>query len=483
MTILDALIKLKNDLMAWCVNNFNQKLNKNLGNNKANGVLVTDESGNITIAQNSPTNEQLSYLNSVTSDIQTQIDTINNNKVDITHEHNISDVCNLSETLTSIQGKFDEIDGDVGNCIVSLSIDGQTITYTKDNGDTNTITTQDTNTMVTNEPALTTKAYVTGTVLETKNTGTQVFDTGVYLDTTAGQLVATIFKGNLDGNADNATNAVNAVNATNADNATNAVNAANADKATQDANGNVIDVTYETKSDANSKLGEAKGYTDQKIADLINGAPTTLDTLKEIADAMAENDKVVDLLNEAIGAKANTTDLSTHTNNTTNHITADERTKWNTAHTHSQAAHAPSDAQKNQNAFSNIAVSGQTTVAADTATDTVTFVGSNVSITTDATNDTITFTVADGSTSGKGVVQLENSTSSTSTTTAATPNSVKSAYDLANEAKTTAATAQSTANSKADGNHSHDEFAKVLYVKSFSNGVLVTTSTYQNAIG
>lgn len=109
-----------------------------------------------------------------------------------------------------------------------------------------------------------------------------------------------------------------------------------------------------------------------------------------------------------------------------------------------------SGAQVNQNAFSNIAVSGQTTVAADTTTDTVTFVGSNVSITTDATNDKVTFAVADGTTSVKGVVQLTNSTSSTSTTTAATPNSVKSAYDLANTAKTNAATAQTRADNAYD---------------------------------
>jgi hypothetical protein len=40
-------------------------------------------------------------------------------------------------------------------------------------------------------------------------------------------------------------------------------------------------------------------------------------------------------------------------------------------------------------------------------------------------------TIADGTTSVKGAVQLENSTSSTSTTTAAVPASVKAAYDLA----------------------------------------------------
>lgn len=45
-----------------------------------------------------------------------------------------------------------------------------------------------------------------------------------------------------------------------------------------------------------------------------------------------------------------------------------------------------------------------------------------------------TLTIADASTSAKGAVQLTDSTASTSITTAATPNSVKSAYDLANAA-------------------------------------------------
>ena len=154
-------------------------------------------------------------------------------------------------------------------------------------------------------------------------------------------------------------------------------------------------------------------------------------------------------------SRAAQTDLDTHTANTTVHITSTERTNWNAAKTHADSAHAPSNAEKNQNAFSNIAVSGQTTVAADSATDTVTFAGSNVSITTDATNDKVTFSVANGTTSAKGVVQLTNSTSSTSTTTAATPNSVKSAYDLANQAKTAAENAQTTADGKADAGHNH----------------------------
>jgi len=60
----------------------------------------------------------------------------------------------------------------------------------------------------------------------------------------------------------------------------------------------------------------------------------------------------------------------------------------------------------NQNAFSNIAVSGQTTVAADTATDTLTLIaGTGISLSTNATNDsvTITSTSSGGATSFDGL--------------------------------------------------------------------------------
>ena len=50
------------------------------------------------------------------------------------------------------------------------------------------------------------------------------------------------------------------------------------------------------------------------------------------------------------------------------------------------------------------------------------------------TSGAVTVGIQDGTTAQKGAVQLENSTSSTSTTTAAVPASVKSAYDLANGA-------------------------------------------------
>lgn len=99
----------------------------------------------------------------------------------------------------------------------------------------------------------------------------------------------------------------------------NADNTADINKPVSTAQQNAIDLAY----------GNANAYTDQKIADLINGAPSTLDTLGEIATAMAKEESVVDALNEAIGKKANQTELDTHTGNSTIHITASEREKWN----------------------------------------------------------------------------------------------------------------------------------------------------------
>lgn len=62
--------------------------------------------------------------------------------------------------------------------------------------------------------------------------------------------------------ADSANEAVHAVSADNATRATSAT------KATQDASGNVITSTYETKSDASAKLATAKEYTDTKVSGL-----------------------------------------------------------------------------------------------------------------------------------------------------------------------------------------------------------------------
>ena len=49
-------------------------------------------------------------------------------------------------------------------------------------------------------------------------------------------------------------------------------------------------------------LVDAKAYADQKIADLINGAPAMLDTLKEIADQLANDESAVSALTSTVAA-------------------------------------------------------------------------------------------------------------------------------------------------------------------------------------
>lgn len=95
-------------------------------------------------------------------------------------------------------------------------------------------------------------------------------------------------------------------------------------------------------------------------------------------------------IDSKLSSKADSTSLTAHTNNSDLHVTASNKTNWNAAYTHSQTAHAPSNAEVNQNAFSNVAI-GDITIAADTKTDTLTFVaGNNVTITPNATNDSVT---------------------------------------------------------------------------------------------
>lgn len=162
----------------------------------------------------------------------------------------------------------------------------------------------------------------------------------------------------------------------------------------------------------NTALNDAKSYTDKKIDAIVGeGASTTLDTIGEISKAIEDHRDVTDALNEAIGTKANASDLTSHTGNTTVHITSTERTNWNDAnskkHSHSNktvldnttASYTTEEktklsgiatgAEVNQNAFGKVVV-GSTTITADAKVDSLTLIGSNVTITPDSTNDKIT---------------------------------------------------------------------------------------------
>ena len=65
--------------------------------------------------------------------------------------------------------------------------------------------------------------------------------------------------------------------------------------------------------DLESTKTELKSYTDTKIADLINGSPETLDTLKELADAYQNNLDIINSLIAVLGNKANASDVYTRT--------------------------------------------------------------------------------------------------------------------------------------------------------------------------
>ena len=68
-------------------------------------------------------------------------------------------------------------------------------------------------------------------------------------------------------------------------------------------------VSTATQTAIDNSLSESKGYTDTKVADLVGTAPETLNTLEEVAQAINDNEDVVEALNSAIGNKANQSDL------------------------------------------------------------------------------------------------------------------------------------------------------------------------------
>lgn len=90
-------------------------------------------------------------------------------------------------------------------------------------------------------------------------------------------------------------------------------------------------VSTAQQSAIDTALSSAKSYTDTKISNLINGAPETMDTLKEVSDAISEHESVVEALNAAIGNKAENSVLQSHTSDSDIHVTLDDKTNWNDA--------------------------------------------------------------------------------------------------------------------------------------------------------
>ena len=134
-----------------------------------------------------------------------------------------------------------------------------------------------------------------------------------------------------------------------------------------------------------------KAYVDATAAaaaaGVVDSAPDTLNTLNLLAEALGDDPNFATTVATQIGTKVDKVDgkgLST------NDYTTAEKNKL---------GGIANGAEVNQFAFATVAVkAGKTTtnVAADTKTDTVTFIqGSNVTLTPDATNDTITIAAKD----------------------------------------------------------------------------------------
>ena len=74
-------------------------------------------------------------------------------------------------------------------------------------------------------------------------------------------------------------------------------------KSTSDLGITAESVGADAAGSASTALSDAKEYTNAKIDDLVNGAPSTLDTLKEISEALEESGEAVEAINQAIGNK------------------------------------------------------------------------------------------------------------------------------------------------------------------------------------
>ena len=133
---------------------------------------------------------------------------------------------------------------------------------------------------------------------------------------------------------------------------------------------------------------------------------------------------------------------------------------------------AGSGGDTNQNAFSNVAVSGQDTVAADSTTDTLNIAaGSNVTITTNASNDTVTIASTDTNTTytvGDGGLTQNNFTNTLKTKL----DGIETSADVTDEINVAAAGAVM------DGDFTSNGFMKRTGAGSYT----VDTNTYLTSI-
>ena len=83
------------------------------------------------------------------------------------------------------------------------------------------------------------------------------------------------------------------------------------------------------------------------VSDIINNLTTNVSNKPLSAAQGVVLKGLIDALQTEIGGMTGSSDLSTHASDTTKHITSTERTNWNSAKTHADSAHAPTNAEKN----------------------------------------------------------------------------------------------------------------------------------------
>ena len=99
-----------------------------------------------------------------------------------------------------------------------------------------------------------------------------------------------------------------------------------------------------TNQETNAKKLATEDYVNNKVSGLVDSAPETLDTLKELATALGNDPNFATTISNQIGNKV---DKVNGKGLSTNDLTDALKSNYDTAYTHSQSAHAPSNAQKN----------------------------------------------------------------------------------------------------------------------------------------
>ena len=147
------------------------------------------------------------------------------------------------------------------------------------------------------------------------------------------------------------------------------------------------------KSSDKTALTTAIATAKQEAIETIlgEGVDADFDTLKEVADwIQADTTASAQLVTRVTNAEKDIDDLQSSITNkvdkvsgkglSTNDLTSTLKSNYDKAYTHSQAAHAPSNAEKNQNAFGYVLANG-TIISAQSQTDSLYITGKNIEVT------------------------------------------------------------------------------------------------------